>query len=162
MCIFRSRNPKCPGYPSILNESRRYPLFSALLRSKFGSLNFALFESLLLVVWNSSAIRLQVFKMTLSRKFRLWPDSFKTVCTVSRLSGSFQDCQDSFHAIGMVARLSGGSGKFGLTEIFLVAMLPGYQPLPAPGLALSGQSRTNGQGTNIQQPHFSNCPNIHK
>ena len=39
MCIFRSRNPKCQGYPSILNKRRRYPLFSALLRSKFGSLS---------------------------------------------------------------------------------------------------------------------------
>ena len=35
-CIFISRTPKCPGYRSILNKSRRYRLFSALLRSQFG------------------------------------------------------------------------------------------------------------------------------
>ena len=35
-CIFISRNQKCLGYSSILNKSRRYPLFSALLRSQFG------------------------------------------------------------------------------------------------------------------------------
>ena len=35
-CIFISRTPKCPGYWSILNKSRWYRLFSALLRSQFG------------------------------------------------------------------------------------------------------------------------------
>ena len=35
-CIFITRTPKCPGYRSILNKSRRYRLFSALLRSQFG------------------------------------------------------------------------------------------------------------------------------
>jgi len=35
-CIFISRTPKCPGYRSILNKSRRYRLFSALLRPQFG------------------------------------------------------------------------------------------------------------------------------
>ena len=35
-CIFISRTSKCPGYRSILNKSRRYLLFSALLRSQFG------------------------------------------------------------------------------------------------------------------------------
>ena len=35
-CIFISRTPKCPGYRSIFNKSRRYRLFSFLLRSQFG------------------------------------------------------------------------------------------------------------------------------
>ena len=39
---FISGNPKCPGYPSIFNKSRRYLLFWALLRSKFDP------------IWNSS------------------------------------------------------------------------------------------------------------
>ena len=34
-CIFISRTPKYLGYRSILNKSRRYRLFSALLRSQF-------------------------------------------------------------------------------------------------------------------------------
>ena len=33
---FMAKTPKCPGYQSILNKSRRYRLFSALLRSQFG------------------------------------------------------------------------------------------------------------------------------
>ena len=38
MCIFIKRNPKHLGYPSILNKSRRSPLFRALLRSQFSSI----------------------------------------------------------------------------------------------------------------------------
>ena len=72
--IFISRTPKRMGYPSILNKSRRYLYFRALLRYQFGP------------IWNSSLLCLKQQCthshqkwLSIDRLQQNWSSGFKTL-----------------------------------------------------------------------------------